>query len=1051
MKTLVVALVLLSISATLTGCGGGHGGGGGTPAISIPSSTRQVVDAGGTVALNPTVTGLGASPTFSWTLSAPAAQTASAISPKRLAQPAATAACSPLGTLNPANTMNSTYTPPPLANIPSSGCSVTAKVSATGNGATVNASFTISVTGPISVAMSGPISNGGSVQAASSAVTFNATVTNDENNMGVSWSFGIGDCSVPVNACGTLTNATTTSVTYTPPQNPPSPNPGVVVIAMSNASYNLDCSKANTCAAQTQVGFTVKPAPITLAFSPNPPFTAVNAGGPAQNFTVNMTHDITGQGAAFTLTCSTSECGTLPNHPPQSGTAPNTVQPGTYTPPATQTATSATITATAIGGSHPSISFTFAINPPTAALTVTTTTLPNGTENVSYSQQVAATGGVTPYKWSLASGTLPTGLSLSTAGVISGTPTASGNFSFTVEVADAESPPQTATQPLGITINSPTSGLNITTTSPLPGATLNSAYTTPVTATGGTPPYTWTLGTGSVLPAGLSLTSGSPSATISGTPTATGTFKFTLDVKDSASSPATASASFLVTVTGSSTFTCPTPFNPLQSLCGTNFFELEGSRSNGAKTMHAAMLVIDDSGNVVSGEEYDNDTASGYAARTITGGSYVMDTSGDGRGVLTITDSTAAATTFRFVNHTAANYKPGPIEVFDSSGVLASGIFVGLPTTGLPQIPANTVVGAALTGVNGAGQTVGLLGNFEVGSNGCDGSPGSFNSQTGETIVTNSGGTVTTGMTATGSCTAADANGVGTAQITLSGGTPFTNNTLNFRYFEYTESGILDLAVFESTDTIGTNQPILGGGVLRNPSPGQVTSALFASTCGGGFACVVAEGGSTSGGGPIRALVRFIATAGSGNTGTVSGVLDENAAGTITTNGNWPYTSYTIDANGVGTFTGSGKTIHFVTTDKGFSTLDESAQVRTGSFDQQNSVTIENVGSPYVFGGGTGSSTASTLFAGFVTPTGTTTSGTLPGTVDVISSAGLFPGATASGTYTSMNSTTGRGTGTANFTNGSTVNTVIYVSRHRKFVVLDVQSTKPYLTTGDLQ
>jgi Flp pilus assembly secretin CpaC len=56
---------------------------------------------------------------------------------------------------------------------------------------------------------------------------------------------------------------------------------------------------------------------------------------------------------------------------------------------------------------------------------------------VPYSLQLSASGGVTPYTWSLAAGsTLPTGLTLSPAGVISGTPTTSGSFTFTATVTD---------------------------------------------------------------------------------------------------------------------------------------------------------------------------------------------------------------------------------------------------------------------------------------------------------------------------------------------------------------------------------------------------------------------------------------------------------------------------------------------------------------------------------------------------------------------------------------------------------------------------------------
>ena len=68
---------------------------------------------------------------------------------------------------------------------------------------------------------------------------------------------------------------------------------------------------------------------------------------------------------------------------------------------------------------------------------ITTTTLPAGTVGTAYSQALAATGGTTPYIWTIAAGTLPAGLTLSSAGVLGGTPTTAGSATFTVRVTDA--------------------------------------------------------------------------------------------------------------------------------------------------------------------------------------------------------------------------------------------------------------------------------------------------------------------------------------------------------------------------------------------------------------------------------------------------------------------------------------------------------------------------------------------------------------------------------------------------------------------------------------
>ncbi|HZY05685.1 MAG TPA: Ig domain-containing protein, partial [Anaeromyxobacteraceae bacterium] len=151
---------------------------------------------------------------------------------------------------------------------------------------------------------------------------------------------------------------------------------------------------------------------------------------------------------------------------------------------------------------------------------VSTSSLPWGTTGVAYSATLSASGGTTPYSWSVSAGSLPAGLSLAAAtGIISGTPAAAGSSSFTVRVADASSPQLSAMKDLSITVVDP---LAVTTAS-LADATINVAYTATLAASGGTTPYSWSLASGT-LPAGLAL--GSTGA-VSGTPTAVGTSTFT--------------------------------------------------------------------------------------------------------------------------------------------------------------------------------------------------------------------------------------------------------------------------------------------------------------------------------------------------------------------------------------------------------------------------------------------------------------------------------------------------------------------------------------------
>jgi hypothetical protein len=91
---------------------------------------------------------------------------------------------------------------------------------------------------------------------------------------------------------------------------------------------------------------------------------------------------------------------------------------------------------------------------PNPSLTVTTTTLADGTEGAAYSATLVATGGTSPYTWSVIADVLPTGLSLAAGtGIISGVPTTAGASSFTVQATDSASPPATDNQVLSITIN----------------------------------------------------------------------------------------------------------------------------------------------------------------------------------------------------------------------------------------------------------------------------------------------------------------------------------------------------------------------------------------------------------------------------------------------------------------------------------------------------------------------------------------------------------------------------------------------------------------------
>jgi hypothetical protein len=86
-------------------------------------------------------------------------------------------------------------------------------------------------------------------------------------------------------------------------------------------------------------------------------------------------------------------------------------------------------------------------------LAITTISLPNATVGTAYSATLTATGGTPPYVWSLAAGSLPSGLTLSSSGILSGTPSTTDLINFTVQAKDSSTSPQAATQSQSITIN----------------------------------------------------------------------------------------------------------------------------------------------------------------------------------------------------------------------------------------------------------------------------------------------------------------------------------------------------------------------------------------------------------------------------------------------------------------------------------------------------------------------------------------------------------------------------------------------------------------------
>jgi hypothetical protein len=171
-------------------------------------------------------------------------------------------------------------------------------------------------------------------------------------------------------------------------------------------------------------------------------------------------------------------------------------------------------------------------------VTITPSKLSTGTIHARYHRKLSAHGGTAPYRWKKTSGTLPAGLTLSSAGTISGRPHTAGTSTFTVTASDSATPVVTASKTYRLTVHLAVHPVA------LPHGKVGSPYHQKLQASGGKHPYHWKRLSGS-LPAGLSL---SKSGAISGKPHKAGATTFTVKVTDSAKPSNTATEKYRLVV-----------------------------------------------------------------------------------------------------------------------------------------------------------------------------------------------------------------------------------------------------------------------------------------------------------------------------------------------------------------------------------------------------------------------------------------------------------------------------------------------------------------------
>jgi hypothetical protein len=823
---------------------------------------------------------------------------------------------------------------------------------------------------------------------------FIATLGNDTNNLGVTWTLTGSGCAG--SGCGTLTNVTTTSVTYTAPTGLTS-SITASLEAQANAHMGTNLTATITI---------VLPVTFTTTSWPN------GSNGAGYSQTVVTTGGVApikyslGSGS-LPAGLSINSSGTILGTPSSHGTS-------TFT-----------INATDDGGMTPNLvvaspSYTITINPP-PPLAIPTTTLPGGLVNTSYSAAIvpAGPGGVPPYTWSIASGVLPPGLNLNTSsGVISGTPTTAGVYTFFPKVQDSAIPSQTATSATGVSIT-------VTTVPPLQSVTpalstgaVAVAYNGTLKATGGVQPYTWSIASGQ-LPSGLQLDAAS--GAITGTPILATTANFSVQVKDANSTVSAPQALTLTIAIGTASTN--------ELINGPYSFLFHGFDANGNVLM-AGNFNADGSGNI-SGGQLDSNRFGGtlgvFTGSSFTG-TYTVGNDGRGTMQLVVTNSKGAVATF---NYLLAIYSNNTVAMIEND------------TLGTPQTHGSgtikPVIGGTLTAANFSGNYVLELDGQDVtnkpevivgvvhADNSSTLSPG--------TIDINDAGTYTPALALSGNFQVSGSNNKGAMILTfqLPNSAPVQ---LEYTFYFVSNSDIFCIAI-DPTDT--THPRLAGELFLQEPSASFTAEALNGTSVATGTGL---DGANSS----IFAGLLTGVTNNSVNTANVSS--DQNDGGTVSTFTNPAPGSFTPDPSGNGrfAFTGLGARISaaYLTAPNQGLLIGSDAAVTYGRLDAQTSVAPFNSAS--ILGGYTLSAPASldaatlNIIGQLNSPNGT---GSIQGTLDEVDNNGTAhsPQNLSGTTYAITGTTTGRGTmTTTNAQTGLPTNLIIYVVSPSSFRAISADS-----------
>jgi len=366
------------------------------------------------------------------------------------------------------------------------------------------------------------IINEAPVITSANSTTFNATVPA---------TFTVTTTGFPAPSLG-QTGALPTGITFTDNGNGTA-TLGGTALQGTGGVYSITITATNAAGSFPQT-FTITVCNVIAVTNP------ANATGPAGSpFSETFTQTGAVGSATFTLASGTlptgltlSTAGVLSGTPTQGGTFPITV-----------------LVTDANGCTGVSGTYNLVITCPT--ITVTNPANGNGTASSPFSETFTESGGVGSPTFTLATGTLPTGLTLVANGVLSGTPTQTGSFPITVTSTDANGCSGTGTTYTiviacqVITVNNPANA----------NGTANSAFSETFTNTGAIGAVTYSLASGT-LPAGLTLAA---NGVLSGTPTQTGSFPITVTVTDS--NGCTGTGGTYTIIIGCQTITVTNPAN----------------------------------------------------------------------------------------------------------------------------------------------------------------------------------------------------------------------------------------------------------------------------------------------------------------------------------------------------------------------------------------------------------------------------------------------------------------------------------------------------------